>query len=288
MIPPGQSEQAKFTRDTRKLKGPFTKTIRVTTNDPANQNVSLVCTGSVRAPFKVTPNVVSFGQIERTSEALQKTVTITRGDGGPLALELLPVKHANIQASLREIEAGEHYELDVDVIPPWPNRMVQTNLTLKTGVSQAPEQTVRVYARIAPRLRVIPTRFSVPQKIDSERDLRVRLVWSGGDPGKILEVTASDPRTSASFEEAGGQQYVVLHVPKGYTLTPRSRPMVIVKTDDPQAPTLRIQTYPARTPRTPRATPPTRRTTRSTSPRDAGVLKPPVPPTQRKPEPPKP
>ncbi len=192
-------------------------------------------------------NMVSFGQIERTSESMRKTVTITRGDGGPLAPELMPVDDPHVRASLREIEPGERYELDIEIGPPWPqSRAVQANLKLKTGLSEAPEETLRVYGRIAPRLRALPNRFSVPQNLKAERDLRVSLVWSGGDPANILEATTSDPQTSVRVEENNNRQTIVLRVPPEYTPPTRGGAYVTVTTDDPEAPTLRIQVYASR------------------------------------------
>lgn len=218
----------------------------MTTNDAENQNPSLFCEGSVKVPFEMQPAAISFPQIERNAETQRKTIKITRGEGGPLAPELSPVEHENVKASLREVERGEIYELDVELSPPWPNRAIQTYLTLKTGVAEVGEERIRVYARVAPRLSSVPTRFTIPRNITSDLDLRARLVWSGGNPGKILEVMSSDPKLTASVEEENGQQSVVLHIPEGYAPPAKSRHYVTVRTDDEAASLLRIQTYAAR------------------------------------------
>ncbi|MBU0617999.1 MAG: DUF1573 domain-containing protein, partial [Planctomycetes bacterium] len=223
-VAPGQTEQIKLTINTsRKPKGKFSKSVRVTTNDAKNQSPTLACEGSVKVPFEMQPTAVNFSQIERGGEAQRKTVKITRGDAGPLALELAPVEHENIAATLREVEQGELYELDVELVPPWPNRAIQANLTVKTGVEEVPEEKIRVYARVAPRLRANPSRFTIPRTMQSDLDLKARLTWSGGDPGNVLEVTSSDTNLTAGFEETGDQQVVVLHVPKDYAFPSKSR-----------------------------------------------------------------
>jgi len=207
-----------------------------------------MCEGTVRVPFEMQPAAISFPQIEREDEIQRKTIKITRGEGGPLAPELSPVEHENVKASLREVERGEIYELDVELNPPWPNQPIQTYLTLKTGVAEAGEERIRVYARVAPRLRSVPTRFTIPRNIAHELDLRARLVWSGGNPGKILEVKSSDLELTASLVEENAVQSVVLHVPEGYVPPAKSSHYVMVKTDDKAAPLLKIQTYTARAP----------------------------------------
>lgn len=198
----------------------------------------------------MSPSRVNFGQIESSAESQRKTVKITRGDGGPLAPELLPSEHENVKASLREIEPGEQYEVDIDISPPWPNRALSANLKLKTGVKESPEERIRVYARMAPRLSAVERRFQVPRDVKSDLELKTRLKWSASKPGKILEVTPSDPALSASITEENDEQYVVLHVPAGYTAPEKTRPSVLVTTDDPLAPSLRIPVFIARpTPR---------------------------------------
>lgn len=191
----------------------------------------------------MSPSRVNFGQIESSAESQRKTVKITRGDGGPLALELVPLEHANVQASLREIEPGERYELDIDLRPPWPkNRYVRADLKLKTGVSQASEESIRVYATIAQRLRANPALFRLQSGSPTESEKTAKLIWSGGEPGNVLEVTCSDPELSVRLEEGeeDGRQAVVLRVPAGYSPKGQRRAVVTVKTDDPEALTLRI------------------------------------------------
>jgi hypothetical protein len=248
-IAPGQSEQVKVSIATdRKTKGKFTKAIRVTTNDANNPNLTLTCEGTIKVPFEMQPSAISFSEIERGAETQRKTIRITRGEGGPLAPELLPVENENVKASLREIEHGEIYELDVELNPPWPNRAIQAYLTLKTGVAEVPEERIRVYARVAERLRSVPTRFTIPSNVASDLDLKARLIWSGENPGKITEVSSSDPELTASLVEENGEQSVVLHVPEGYVLPSNSRGYVTVRTDDAEARSLRIQMYAARAP----------------------------------------
>jgi len=255
-IAPGQSEQVKVTITTTKITGNFTRSVSVTTNDPENHTTSLTCAGKVLVPFKTTPSIVSFGRIARDSGPVSKTVTVERGDGGPLALGLMPLQHRNVQAALREVEPGEKYELDITLSPPWPQRTLITYLTIKTGLADAPQDRVRVVATIPARLDALPTRFNVPRSVPTELDMRVRLAWDG-EPGKVLEVTSSDERTSVRLEQQGQHQFVVLHVPAGYTPSQTPRPLVTLKTDDPEVPVLRIPVFgstinrPARAPSIP-------------------------------------
>ena len=251
-VAPGQSEQVKVTVTSARRSGPFTRTITATTNDADHHKVTLTCAGTVLVPFQIKPSAISFGQLARDGGPQQKTVAITRGDGGPLALEVVPPSDSNLRASLREIEPGERYELDVEVTPGWSQGSWRTNLMLKTGIAEVPQEKIRVYAYIVPRLRVMPARFTIPRNLPAERELRARLLWSGNRPSQVLEVTSSDPDTPVRIEERNEHQYVVLSVPAGYQPLVRPRPVVTLKTDDPEAPTLDIPVWLAPAPRTPR------------------------------------
>jgi len=253
-IAPGQSEQVKVTVISARRSGPFTRTITATTNDADHRWVTLTCAGTVLVPSQIKPSTIRFGQLSRDAGPQQMTVTITRGDGGPLALEVLPPSDPNLRASLREIEPGECYELDIEVTPGWSKGLWRTNLMLKTGIAEVPQEKIAVYAYLVPRLRAMPGRFTIPRNLPAERELRARLLWSNNRPSQILEVTSSDANTPVRIEERNRQQYVVLSVPAGYQAPVRPRPVVTLKTDDPEVPTLQIQVWPApvrRTARTP-------------------------------------
>jgi hypothetical protein len=181
-----------------------------------------------------------------------------------LALEVLPPRDPNLRTTLREIQPGEQYELDVELTPHWSEGSWRTDLTLKTGVAEAPERKIPVHGYIVPRLRVIPARFTIPRNLPVARELRARLLWSDKGLGRVVRVTVSDPKTPVRVEDRNEQQqYVVLSVPAGYKPSVNPRPVVTVETDDPDAPTLEIPVWLARPPRTTRTA---ARAARTTSP----------------------
>jgi hypothetical protein len=261
------------------LTGSFTHTITAVTNDAEHPQERLVCSGKVLVPLNVRPTTASFGRVPRDAGPQRRTLTLTRGDGGPIAPELAPVTHANVQAALREVTPGERYELDIDVSPPWPGGSLRTYLHLKTGIAQMPEQKITVFAQVTPRLAASPPRLTVPATVASELTLTSRLQWSGGEPGQIRSVASSDPNIDVRWEIGGkDQQRVVLRVPSGYRLPTNGRAMITVQTDDEEAPTLRIPVHAARgrptarvSPRPPVRKPTTRPAMPGVSRRPAGA-----------------
>jgi hypothetical protein len=192
----------------------------------------------VLTPFQAKPTRVNFGRIARGDTAKKQTVTLTRGDGGPIHPEVVRTGDKAIVATLREVEPGERYDLDVEIQPPWPNRRLQSWVRLKTGISQAPETTVPVYAAVVPKVEAKPQLFSVrPGAKEVERSVRVE--WNDNKSHEVEEASVNDPELKVRVETKGNFQNIVLTVPAGYQPSARSR-TVTVKTGDAEVPILRV------------------------------------------------
>lgn len=191
-------------------------------------------------PLELKPNRVDFGQVPRSSPTQNKAVTMLRGDGGPIAPEVLPGRQPGIHAQVCEIEPGEHYELEVSLGPPWPEGKLAEVLRLKTGVAEAPSMTVLVTGSITPRLTAVPNRVTFPADRAEESEQTVRLQWDGGKPAKILEVTTTLPEASVRVDEGKkGQQTLVVTLPAGSEPV-TGRHTVTIKTDDPDVSTFSV------------------------------------------------
>lgn len=232
-----------------KLRGEFSRAITVTTNDPNHPRETLTCKGRILEPANLNPKRLSFGQVSRKAPAQTKKVIITRGDGGPLALKLVPVDLQGFAVQLHEIEAGERYELEVTLAPPLESSRVRANLKLETGLAEAPIITIPAFATQVPRVVAQPRRFTLPAKLDSDYHQVVRLVWDDDAKHKILSVSANDPGLKVSLTEEDGEQEVVLEISDGYK--PRSGARAVtVTTDDAEVPTIRVPIIMAKQTRT--------------------------------------
>jgi len=121
----------------------------VTTNDPDHPTEALSCEGQVLEPLKMIPKYANFGQISAEVPRHEKKISLTRGDGGPLSLELDPIRTPGVEANLKEIEAGERYELLVALTGPFEAERIRATLQLETGVPESPRVTIPVYATLA-------------------------------------------------------------------------------------------------------------------------------------------
>ncbi len=231
VIAAGQNETLKVTIATRGRSGSFSRNIMVTTNDPANARVKLVCEAQVLAAVRKSPKSASFGRLDRKAGPKDKTISLTRGDAGPIKPELAGPIPKGVTASIEEIEAGERYALNVTVDAAQSNGPVKGNLKIRTGVAESPETSIRVYATVPARVEAVPRTFSVPRDKSVDQQVPVNFRWSDGRPDKLVAATPNDPNLEALVEEVDGRQRVVLRVPAGYRPT-GGRHFVTVTTDD--------------------------------------------------------
>lgn len=189
-------------------------------------------------PLKNPRPTLNFGQIRRNTPAVTKKLLLSRGDGGPIAPKLGPIRQPGLQAEIRTIEEGAHYELTATFSPPWPNGRVNTSITIMTGVMQAPKERIRIVANVEARVTTSPPRFVIPLGGESvEQFARVR--WSPGGDRRVIQAKATDPRLTVRIEESDGYQKVVVSAPKGYR-SPARPVAVTLHTDDGEIPMLSV------------------------------------------------
>ncbi len=186
------------------------------------------------------PRWVSFGRFERDSPPLHQTITLSRGDGGPISPELLPTSLHGLEAKISEVKPGETYELKVSMLPPWPNGKFSEALTIKTGLEQSKSITVHVNGLAKPRLTSSPRRLSLPLGGKQESRRQVYLRWDKDKPAKILSVTCSIPELKVETNEGEKGQTITITVPAEFK-RPRGSHKLTIRTDDKEVPTYTVR-----------------------------------------------
>ncbi len=231
----------------RNLSGIVVRKIRALTNDPMHPSESLVCQGRVLVPAKLSKKFVRFPAARMSDPTQTQTVTIERGDGGPLDLKVISPNVAGAEASLRVLEPGERYELILTMSPPRPANKKRILWKLATGVPESPRISLSAYLTVTPRVKAVPPKITLPNPVTSNTQQRVRLLWDGQPAGKILGASVRDQDLSVSVEQDKGGDVIVLDIPAGYELS-RAGLAVVVSTDDATMPRVRIPIFAGRRP----------------------------------------
>lgn len=189
-------------------------------------------------PFEAKPTGVYFGQLRRNSPTKHQTITLLRGDGGPISPEVSLGRIPSIDAQICEIEPGEHYELEVWMTPPWPEGRFSDRLEISTGVDEAPTASITVAGKVLPRLTAIPQRLNYFGERTSSTVRSLTFRWDG-PPGKILSAKCTIPEATAIIRTHKGAQMVDVRLPPGSEPIP-GRHSVLIKTDDAEVPTVSV------------------------------------------------
>lgn len=204
----------------------------IETNDPSNPQIKVACTGMVRGAFKDAPSVLNFGLIDPGALEITQTVTLIRGDGGPIAPKIIQSQTPGLSAEIKEIRPGEHYEMSVRLTRPLAMGQLSGFLMVDPGLPEGQQEAFRVLGIVAHRVQVTPVDLRLPAKVARETDWSAHVFWHAQAPHKILSAMSSDPKLEPRIVIAGRSQEVFVKVPADYEL-PDPPPTITVKTDDP-------------------------------------------------------
>jgi hypothetical protein len=260
VVTAGESIEVEATIATVRRGQEVVKQVSLFTNDRDRPKVELGATMNTRAAVlgvvdgQETPRLsVEFGKLARNVGPQTKTLVLVRGDGAPLKPKIVVPEPATqpvdrrapteVLTNLREIEAGQRYELVVTIKPPWPNGFLRRSLRLETGVEDQPEVTVGVSALFPSRLTWRAVSGPVPRQRTQTVRWEANLEWSSErPPGKITAITMSSEGMTARVEEREGQQVLVVEVSPSYSLPEKWQAVpVALETDDPVVPDLEIR-----------------------------------------------
>jgi len=190
-------------------------------------------------PLTMSPNRVNFDRIIRHEPTRTQTVTLRRGDAGPITPEVMPARLPGLEAQVCEIEAGEHYELEISVGYPLPPGKFSDVFRVTTGVEEVPEVLLFVSGTVAPRLSVAPEQLNFPAERTTSLDRALHLHWDDGTAPKILHMETTLPDAGVRLENRHGADVIVVTLPAGTEPIPGHHQLTFA-TDDPEVPSYSV------------------------------------------------
>lgn len=233
--------------------GKTSKSITVDTDDPGARLVTFLLEGEVNPRFEMSPTQgVNFGTLRQDSQVKKSLRIASKSD------EAVTIRNAKadtdlLKVSLRDIEAGRTYELDVETVPPLKVNSIRSKIVLETSLKEQPEVVVYANGYVQPRIVLMPQVVMIPQVEDKLQRRRLVLKASEEVTFHVKEVKASNAKIGVKTETVReGKEYQIwLTVPADVSL-PSTGETVTVTTDDAEMPTVtaRLQAYSAgRSPR---------------------------------------
>jgi len=246
-LAPGEDSDIAVTFDTRFDKGPATRTITVSTNDPAAKSIVLTIKGDVKVQVDAAPAQVAFGDVKHGTDQtrqvlLNDLVAGTDPTKPPQEFKVQSMTNAspNIKvAAAPRTDGKAGAALTVTLLPTMPIGAFDD--TIKVATSRAPVD-ITVFGNVQGDITVKPAQVSFGVVPHRQGTLRfVRLVNAGTRPMKVTGVTSSNVSVSATAEpvEAGKEYKITLEL-RPNTPDGALRGQLAITTDDPQQQTLSL------------------------------------------------
>ena len=218
VIEPGGIGKIPVSVNSAKLFGKFKKTIRVTTNDPKNQNATLSIAGVIKHYVTVKPNRVNFRQL-KPAEEKDFTLKLTNNGEQPLELTLSkPQIGASFTAEIVEKVPGQEFELIVHAKPPYKEGRLSGSVNLKTNNPKQADLKIIVSGTALARLDIKPKQLVISRPKPNEFTHKITVTNFGNSPIHLLEATVDDDKLSLETQEIepGKKYQVAVTMPAGY------------------------------------------------------------------------
>lgn len=271
-VPPGGTGVIPFVLKTaNKPHGPLKEYLTIETNDPANRSLQIWLTGNIKAVctehvvydaiqeqkkaagVKTTnPTKASFGTIQAT-DRLHRVIRLRNPNEQPLTLQLQPAPpNPQFRVEFKEITPGQEFELTIFGEPPFPLGSSSMPIQFKTNIPEHPWYTLTAWARVPPRVEIIPKVIIYGQKKASTKARTIRITHNGETPIKVLAISTSEPRyiiRLRPFDPASpGETVIDVTIPgDGYEVPPQGE-LIEIRTNDPEFGVIQIPVNSAESP----------------------------------------
>jgi len=252
VILPGQEGKIQLVVEGAKVHGEFNKAATVETNDPDHPRMTISITGKEIAYVNVIPEGTVYLH-GRFGEAIEKDLTITSNEKG-LDFKVTGVT-SNIDDKITyKVEPGTkpgEYTVKVFKNPKLPTLSTYGSIVVHTNSKKSPDTTMQVHVMTKGSITISPQMINFGAVKFSDKNgagtpaTKAIVVTKASGKFTIKNVTISNPGFKAFINTVTeGQQYRI-----EVTFTPPAKKQIkqteagemIINTDDPQEPALRVQ-----------------------------------------------
>jgi hypothetical protein len=262
VIRPGGVGKVTASIDTSHFKGPVSKAVTVTTNDPAQPRTTLTITVDIKVPIDIQPSETAMFQ-GRVGALKPVELTLTSTDGSPFDIVSAAPPDTNVTVKVKRdpsepagaaksgTVASGAKKYVMTVTPSDELKIGPTNgvITVKTTHPKAPDLEVRYFANVTGNILVQPERLmvNVPAETPKEGVVQhVTLRRAPEAPGKldVKKASSSDARVTAKVAATTpGEEYDVTVTYQGPPPTSSTVANLIIDTSDTLQPTITIPMY---------------------------------------------
>lgn len=275
---PGETGTVLATMTTKNLRGPSTKTITVTSNDPVDPQKRLTAKANVTTLIDITPSDRVFFRIDKGEEApTKKIITLSADKANAFKITSLEPSSELITARVLEADkteaakAGENagqpateqtgeaqlnplnppkegdvvYQIELDVVDKPPVGTFNGTVKVNTTHPKLAQIELHVNGQVLGQVSVNPVRIYLG-KLDRDKagtiERKVRVIKKNSTDFKIENVTSSDPaiQVKTMEVEAGRAFDIIMTLATDKLKDGNLNANIEVKTNDKEQPSIQV------------------------------------------------
>lgn len=239
VIAPGAKGKIPIEFHTKGYKGKVEKSIRVSTNVPGRQMLTLKIGGEIWEPIEINPRYASFGQIVDKSLAAKREIEIVNHMDEPIEIRGVVSSSSLFSATMETLEAGRKFKLIVTTTPPLQEGSNRSVIKILTSSKKKPEFEILANSYVVPPVQVRPAKILIPEgPLPGPTDRVVFINHNTPDSFQISDVAINGDKVQAVLHELSpGKNFKIVVTFDAGFVYPKTKPLVLsFKTSDPSAP----------------------------------------------------
>ena len=231
-IAPGAVGRIPVVLKTAGFGGDLTKTIKVDTNIPDLEQISLTLEGKVKVLVEVDPRYLHLGRTPFDGPRLTGEFTIRNKLETPLEITGITTEDSKMSASVDTIENGEEYRVKVIVDPPFEEGSIRREVRLTTTLEEKPEIISYVSYYGVPYVEIQPREVILyPEHIGTGISRVITIMNNMDVPLSVSDVSINTPSVSHELQEIEkGRSYnVIIDFPENFAFQEDKEFMITLK-----------------------------------------------------------
>jgi len=226
--------------------GKVTKTVTVTTNDPAQQTIKLNLIAEVQVMFALEPYIVNFGRFKK-GEAPVRYITATgeEKDKTKILSATARGKEIKVETSADGYDNSKDKRIKISVLPDVKVGQFRDVITVTTDHKTLKNMNISVFGEVAGDITVTPRSFSFGF-FEKGKAVEKVISLKANPPAtfKILKAEANTPDVQLDVVPVvEGKEYQVKARVKDTFDKDSLRGNIIVTTDNKEQPTIEVMFF---------------------------------------------
>ncbi len=199
LLAPGEAATVRVEMNTQGFSGPIERSVRIFSNDKEQSVPFLSLKGEVRPQVSITPAVLDFGELQKTSGSFpQEEVVVRVREGSQARISKIKSFSKNLVLG-KVLGDSKEKRFTVGISPSAPPGELRERVIVGIDSGLQGSVNVPVFAVVTGALKIKPAVISLGILEGGEIVRRVRVENKGSKPVNITKVSSSDSAVQVSY-----------------------------------------------------------------------------------------